>query len=37
MGCMGFGEAGKGQYGWTIDEDNSREIIVHGHIKETMA
>lgn len=30
MGCMGFGEAGKGQHTWTIDEKHSREIIKRG-------
>lgn len=30
MGCMGFGEAGKGQHSWTIDEAHSREIIHRG-------
>lgn len=30
MGCMGFGEAGKGQHTWTIDEKHSREIIKWG-------
>lgn len=30
MGCMGFGEAGNGQHGWTIDESHSREIIKKG-------
>ena len=30
MGCMGFGEAGKGQHTWTVDEDHSREIIKAG-------
>ena len=27
LGCMGFGDAGKGQHSWTIDEEHSREII----------
>ncbi len=27
LGCMGFGDAGKGQHSWTIDEGHSREII----------
>ena len=27
MGCMGFGDAGKGQHSWTIDEEHTREII----------
>lgn len=30
MGCMGFGEAGKGQHSWTLNEEQSREIIKHG-------
>ena len=30
MGCMGFGDAGRGQHSWTIDEEHSREIIKHG-------
>ena len=30
MGCMGFGDAGKGQHGWTLDEEHSREIIKKG-------
>ena len=30
MGCMGFGEAAKGQHGWTLDEEHSREIIKKG-------
>ena len=30
MGCMGFGDAGSGQHGWTLDEEHSREIIKHG-------
>ena len=30
MGCMGFGEAGRGQHAWTLDEEHSREIIRHG-------
>ena len=30
MGCMGFGEAGYGQHSWTVDEENSREIIKRG-------
>ena len=25
LGCMGFGEAGKGQHSWTIDETHSRK------------
>ena len=27
LGCMGFGDAFKGQHSWTIDEACSREII----------
>ncbi|MBD5520209.1 MAG: aldo/keto reductase [Lachnospiraceae bacterium] len=30
MGCMGFGDAAKGQHSWTIDEKQSREIIKRG-------
>ena len=30
MGCMGFGDPGQGQHGWTLDEEHSREIIKHG-------
>ena len=30
MGCMGFGDPGRGQHSWTIDEDRSREIIKRG-------
>lgn len=30
MGCMGFGDAGKGQHSWTVDEGHSREIIKRG-------
>ena len=30
MGCMGFGDAGRGQHAWTLDEERSREIIRHG-------
>jgi aryl-alcohol dehydrogenase-like predicted oxidoreductase len=30
MGCMGFGDAGRGQHTWTIDEARSREIIQRG-------
>lgn len=30
MGCMGFGEPGKGQHSWTLDEEHTREIIKHG-------
>ena len=27
MGCMGFGDAGRGQHSWTVDEEHTREII----------
>ena len=27
LGCMGFGDARNGQHSWTIDEEQSREII----------
>ena len=30
MGCMGFGDASRGQHSWTIDEEHSREIIKKG-------
>ena len=30
MGCMGFGDAARGQHSWTIDEEHSREIIRRG-------
>ena len=30
MGCMGFGDAARGQHSWTLDEDRSREIIRRG-------
>ncbi len=30
MGCMGFGDPGRGQHSWTIDEEHSREIIKKG-------
>ena len=30
MGCMGFGDPGRGQHGWTIDEEHTREIIKRG-------
>ena len=30
MGCMGFGDSGRGQHSWTLDEENSREIIKRG-------
>lgn len=30
MGCMGFGDASRGQHSWTLDEDASRAIIKQG-------
>ena len=30
MGCMGFGDSGRGQHKWTIDEEHTREIIKRG-------
>lgn len=30
MGCMGFGDAARGQHTWTLDEEHSREIIKKG-------
>ena len=30
MGCMGFGDAEKGQHSWTINEEESRKIIRQG-------
>lgn len=30
MGCMGFGDPGRGQHSWTLDEAHSREIIKKG-------
>ncbi|MBR2294864.1 MAG: aldo/keto reductase [Clostridiales bacterium] len=30
MGCMGFGDASKGQHSWTLDEEASKEIIKRG-------
>ena len=30
MGCMGFGDPSRGQHSWTIDEEQSREIIRRG-------
>ncbi len=27
LGCMGFGDAQRGQHSWTVDEEHSREII----------
>ena len=30
MGCMGFGDPARGQHSWTINEEQSREIIKRG-------
>ncbi|MBQ6520013.1 MAG: aldo/keto reductase [Anaerolineaceae bacterium] len=30
MGCMGFGDASRGQHRWTIDEEHTRQIIKRG-------
>ncbi len=30
MGCMGFGDASRGQHTWTLDEEHSRQIIKRG-------
>ena len=30
MGCMGFGDAAKGQHTWTLNEEESRKIIKRG-------
>ncbi|MBR3501305.1 MAG: aldo/keto reductase [Alphaproteobacteria bacterium] len=30
MGCMGFGDSGRGQHNWTLGEAQSREIIKRG-------
>ena len=30
MGCMGFGDSGRGLHSWTIDEEHTREIIKRG-------
>lgn len=30
MGCMGFGDAGRGQHSWTVDETHTREIVRRG-------
>ncbi len=30
MGCMGFGDAGRGQHSWTVDEAHSRGIMRRG-------
>ena len=27
LGCMGFGDPGRGQHSWTIDEEHTREIM----------
>lgn len=29
MGCMGFGNSSTGQHSWTVDENDSRNIIRH--------
>ncbi len=30
MGCMGFGDAARGQHSWTLNEEHTREIIKRG-------
>lgn len=30
MGCMGFGDSGRGQHNWTLDEEHSRDVIKRG-------
>lgn len=30
MGCMGFGDAARGQHTWTLDEESSRAVIRRG-------
>lgn len=30
MGCMGFGNSSSGQHSWTLDENQTREIIGYG-------
>lgn len=30
MGCMGFGDAARGQHSWTVDETQTREIVKRG-------
>ena len=30
MGCMGFGDAARGQHSWTIDGEHTREIVKQG-------
>ncbi len=30
MGCMGFGDAGRGQHSWTLNEEHSRAVIRRG-------
>ena len=30
MGCMGFGDSTKGQHTWTLNEEDSRNIIKRG-------
>ena len=27
LGCMGFGDSSNGQHSWTVDEEETREII----------
>lgn len=27
LGCMGFGDASRGQHSWTLDEERSREVV----------
>lgn len=29
LGCMGFGDAQRGQHSWTLNEEHSREVIQH--------
>ena len=29
LGCMGFGDAARGQHSWTLDESASREVVRH--------
>ncbi|RHR20567.1 aldo/keto reductase [Clostridium sp. AF19-22AC] len=30
MGCMGFGDSGRGQHSWTLNEEHSRAVIRRG-------
>ncbi len=30
LGCMGFGDPGRGQHSWTVDESHTREIVRRG-------